>query len=318
MLAITLESISNNQVVFKISILIPTRNEAVNIGSCLDAVYSQVCALPFEVVVTDSGSTDETLSIARRYPARIYSVPPECLYHYGRKRNFAANLAEGDYLVYLSADAVPESCDWLETLTSNFSDPLVAAVYGRQRPRAGSTIERQLTLGSIYSHDRIVKHAALREQLGFRYYHFSMVNAAVRRDVWEKAPFPEELKVFEDVGMAKQLLDLGWKIVYDPRSVVFHSHNHTAQGLFQRYFDAGVVWQQLHIWDASMRASLAREGWRLLRRKLVRRGRGSSQTEVASSIFMDAAKCAGLFLGLHEQFLPMMLKRRLSAFGLYD
>jgi len=301
-----------------ISILIPTRNEAHNIGACLDAVYMQECALQFEVVVTDSGSNDETLSIARRYPVRIYSVPPEHFHHYARKRNFAARLAQGNYLVYLSADAFPASRRWLETLTSNFLDPTVAAVYGRHLPKAGSTIERQLTLGSIYGDERIVKHIARREELGFRYYHFSAVNAAIRRDVWEKTQFPEDLKVFEDVGIAKRILDGGWKIVYEPRSTVFHSHNHTVQELFRRYFDAGVVWQQLHIWDAPMRASLVREGWRLLCGKLERRGRILGQTGVASSVSQDLAKYAGLFLGLHERFLPLALKRHFSAFQLYE
>ncbi len=302
----------------EISILIPTRNEARNIGACLDAVYSQKCALQFEVIVTDSGSSDETLSIARHYPVRIYAIPPENFHHYARKRNFAASLAKGDYLVYLSADALPVSCDWLEALTTNFSDPTVAAVYGRHLPKPGSTIERQLTLGSVYGEQRMVKHCACRLELGFRYYHFSTVNAAIRRDVWGATRFPEDLKVFEDVGIAQRILDAGWKIVYEPRAAVFHSHNHTAPGLFRRYFDAGVVWQQLHIWDAAMRASLVREGWRLLRGKFERRGRVPGQARVASSVLQDLAKYAGLLFGLYERFLPLALKRRLSGFRLYD
>jgi rhamnosyltransferase len=302
----------------EISILIPTRNEARNIGACLDAVYSQKCASQFEVVVTDSGSSDDTLSIARRYPLRIYTIPPENFHHYARKRNFAASVAQGNYLVYLSADAFPASPHWLEALTANFSDPTVAAVYGRHLPKAGSSFERQLTLGSVYGEERIVKHAACKQELGFRYYHFSAVNAAIRRDVWQATPFPEDLKVFEDVGIAQRILDAGWKIVYEPRAAVFHSHNHTAQGLFRRYFDAGVVWRQLDLWDAAMRTSMVREGWRLLRGKLARRDKVAGAAGVAASVSQDLAKCAGLLLGLNERFLPLALKRRLSAFRLYD
>jgi len=35
------------------------------------------------------------------------------------------------------------------------------------------------------------------------------------------------LKVFEDLGIAKKMLDAAWHIVYEPEASVVHSHNHT-------------------------------------------------------------------------------------------
>ena len=84
-----------------------------------------------------------------------------------------------------------------------------------------------------------MKDPAHRNGIGYRFYHFSDVNAAIRRDIWEAVRFPEDLKVFEDLGIAKQILDRGWKIVYEPEAAVFHSHPHTTVGLFKRYFDIG-------------------------------------------------------------------------------
>src|SRR5438876_53889 len=123
------------------SILVLTKNEAQNIGPCLEAIYSQKDAGPFEVVIVDSSSTDATLEIARRYSVCIEQIPAEA-FHHARTRNFAATLAQGDFLVYLAADALPATTDWLSTLISNFSDPAVAAVYGRHLPKTGSTLER--------------------------------------------------------------------------------------------------------------------------------------------------------------------------------
>ncbi len=124
------------------SILLLTKNEAQNIGACLEAIYAQKDAPEFEVVVVDSGSTDETIEIARRYPVRLEKIRPE-EFHHARTRNLAAELALGQYLVYLAADAFPASSEWLEALLGNFSDPGVAAVYGRHLPKPGSTLERE-------------------------------------------------------------------------------------------------------------------------------------------------------------------------------
>lgn len=299
------------------SILVLTKNEAKNIAQCLDAIYSQVGVGPLEVVIVDSSSVDSTREIARRYPVRIEQIPAET-FHHGRTRNFAAALAHGEFLVYLAADALPTDRQWLQAMLSNFSDPGVAAVYGRHIPKVGSTLERQHALDAVYGGQRLVKDPTQGPTCGYRYYHFSTVNAAIRRSVWRATPFPEDLKVFEDLGIAKRILDAGGKIVYDPRAAVFHSHNHTTIGLFKRYFDAGVIWRQLGIWNDSTRASMLRDMRLLLHKKLSRSVGNGRVQKTTTSLHQDLGKAAGLFLGLHERYLPLSLKRRLSAFRLFE
>lgn len=299
------------------SILIPTKNGGPEFASCLNAVYEQRDVGPLEVIVVDSGSTDETLEIAQRYPVRIERIPPE-EFHHARTRNFAAGLAAGRFLVCLSQDAIPASDTWLAALIGNFKDPAVGGVYGRHIPKRGSSIERQHTLNTVYGEERIVKEPATRDRLGYRYYHFSAANAAIRRDVWQATGFPDQFKFFEDVGIAKRILDAGWKIVYEPRASVHHSHHHTTTQLFKRYFDIGYAFKQLGIWSEQTRASMLQDVWRLFRKKL-RRSEGKSSTGVlGASIRDDLAKSAGLFLGVNEQYLPVALKRHLSGYRLFD
>ncbi len=138
------------------SILIPTKNGAEDLEACLAAIYTQKGTGPFEVIVIDSGSTDGTLEIAGRYPVRIEKIPPET-FHHARTRNYAASLANGEFLVFLSQDAIPASDAWLRTTISNFNDQSVGATYGRQLPRHGSTLERQETLEAVYGRERVVK-----------------------------------------------------------------------------------------------------------------------------------------------------------------
>ena len=299
------------------SILILTRNEACNIGACLEATYSQKDIGPFEVVIVDSASTDATLEIARRFNVRIEPIAAGA-FHHARTRNFAATLAKGKFLVYLAADAIPTTPEWLRALVANFSDPQVASVYGRHLPKAGSSVERQDALDAVYGEKRLVKDPGRGPEGGYRYYHFSTVNSAIRKAVWEQTRFPDELKCFEDLGIAKRILDNGGKIVYEPQAAVFHSHNHTGSGLFKRYFDIGVIWRQLGIWNEQTRKSMLGDMGVLLRKKVGRLGKNGNGRPVSESMRQDAAKAAGLLLGLNERYIPLAVKRHWSAIGLYE
>lgn len=302
----------------KTSILVLTKNEAQNIGGCLKAVYAQQVADPFEVVLVDSGSTDSTLEIASRFPVRIVQIPAKD-FHHAQTRNFAATFAKGEILVFLVADATPLSEKWLSSLIANFDDPGVGAVYGRQLPKPGSSLEREDALGTLYGEKRIVKDPAHRNGLGYLFYHFSNVNAAIRRSVWATAKFPEDLKVFEDMGIAKRILDDGWKIIYEPKSCVFHSHAHTTVGLFKRYFDIGCTLKLLEIWDApGTRESLIQDAGKLLKNKIKRVGDNQPGRLVSEGLRQDVAKSVGLFLGLNQRYLPVSVKRRLSAFRIFE
>lgn len=299
-----------------ISILLLTKNGSRDLERLLPALYGQRDVAPFEVIAVDSGSTDDTVRLLRRYPLRLRQILPET-FHHARTRNMAAGLATGEFLVLLSQDAVPASDRWLNRLLANFTDPRVGAVYGRQLPKPGCFTERHDTFDTIYGTKRVVKDPAHRNGLGYRFYHFSDANAAIRHRVWQATRFPEDLKVFEDLGIAKRMLDSGWKIVYEPEAAVVHSHNHSTIGLFKRYFDIGYTLKRLKIWDApGTRESLTRDAWKLVEKKLKRVNNGRS-TPPGAGIRQDIAKSFGLFLGLNQAVLPLALKRRFSAFGVF-
>jgi rhamnosyltransferase len=303
---------------FECSISILTKNEERNIGACLEGVFSQKGTGEFEVILVDSGSTDATLAIARGYPIRIEQIATHA-FHHARTRNFAAGLGTGPIVVNLSGDAVPVSDGWLRNLLGNFDDPGVGAVYGRQFPKPGSTVERSDTFDTVYGDQKIVKDPAHRNGLGYRFYHFSDVNSAIRRSVWEANPYPEDLKMFEDLAIAKRILDAGWKIVYEPDAAVFHSHQYSAMQLFKRYFDIGYTLKELQIWDAAgTRSSLFRDFRKLLTKQFTRATNEGAQPGKRAIIGQSFAKSAGMLLGLNQRFLPLALKRRLSSYGAFE
>jgi rhamnosyltransferase len=121
------------------------------------------------------------------------------------------------------------------------------------------------------------------------------------------------------VGIAKRILDTGWKIVYEPSATVFHSDNHTLMNLFKRYFDLGVIWKKLGVWDDTTKSSLFRDGWRLLHRKLILKDNKKAPSSARfSTVAQDTAKYAGLMLGKNEHLLPLNLKRRMSGVQIFN
>ena len=299
------------------SILIPTKNGAKDLEACLAAIYSQKRTGPFEVIVIDSGSTDATLEIARRYPVRIEEIPPQT-FHHARTRNYAAGLARGEVLVFLSQDAIPASDTWLAALAGDFREPSVGAVYGRQLPKAESGLERRSAFAVMYGGARIVKMPMDGIGLGHKYYHFSNANSAIRRKAWEATRFPDELKVFEDVGIAKRILDSGWSIVYEPEAAVYHSHDFPLNMLFRRYFDIGVVYERLGIWNERSRASLWRDGWSAFKGKLFLLLKEERPEGAGSSLVQDVGKYVAIQLGRNERLLPRAVKKKLSLYRLFD
>jgi rhamnosyltransferase len=299
------------------TIVIPTKNGAADIGACLEAVHTQKDAGRFEVLVIDSGSTDGTLEIVRRYPVRLERIPPET-FHHARTRNYAGDLAKGEVLVFLSQDAIPASDNWLAAFLSNFNDPAIGAVYGRQLPKAESGLERRSAFAVMYGGARIVKLPMDGVDLGHKYYHFSNANSAIRRKVWEVTRFPDDLKVFEDVGIAKRILDSGWSIVYEPEAAVYHSHDFPLDILFKRYFDIGVVYQRLGIWNDRSRASLWHDGWRVFKGKLFLLLKEDRPGGTGSSLVQDVGKYVAIQLGRNERLLPRAIKKKLSLYSLFD
>lgn len=82
----------------RISLTMIVRNEAVQLANCLDSVKNDVD----ELVIVDTGSTDDTISIARGYTSKVYSFPWN--HDFSAARNFAIEHASGEWILALDAD----------------------------------------------------------------------------------------------------------------------------------------------------------------------------------------------------------------------
>jgi rhamnosyltransferase len=298
------------------SIIIPTKNEEVNIGRCLEAVLQQSVDFPFEVLVIDSGSRDRTVEVARKHPVRLLEITA-AEFHHARTRNLGGANTVGKYLVFLSSDAFPVDNRWLGALLRNFDEPCIAAVYGRQLAKPDATPERVFFMEHRYGATNLVKSANGNGAGKYLQYQFSNVNSAIRREVWERIPFPEDINAYEDFSFAIQVLRQGYSIAYEPQASVYHSHNYTILKSFQQYFDSGVLYRRRQLWDGQQTNRMRSDGMRYVWNEMNYLLQHGAARRLPYVLCYEAARYAGIVLGRNEQLLPAAFKKRASSHHLF-
>jgi rhamnosyltransferase len=227
----------------EVSIVIRTKNEAAKIGDCLTALLAQDTVRRCEILVIDSGSTDGTLDICRRFPVRLHEIPPQA-FNYGRALNLGARLARGRFFVSFTAHTVPLDDGWLERLLMHFDrDERVAGVYSREVPWPDTSPLEAARLHlrfpfqkRTFSLEEMPKEEDRKRLL--QTVLFSNVASATLRKLVLRFPFPE-LSYAEDRAWAKIMLQQGYRIVYEPAAQVYHSHNETLPAYYRRQYLIG-------------------------------------------------------------------------------
>jgi rhamnosyltransferase len=225
-----------------VSIIILTKNAGEAFATLLQRLSSQKLDGNYEIIVIDSGSTDDTLEIAGDFRVKTFRIRPK-EFHHGRTRNLGAERVGGTILVYITQDALPLNDDWLSNLTDDLKDPQVAMVVGRQIPWPTTKPPEKFFYNHYFPEHKIeVVHGApdyYRDNM-----FISNVNSAIKRDVWRQFKFSEDIVLAEDKEIAKRILLAGWKIVYQPDAVVYHAHDFSLRSIFRRSVDAGTGLRQ--------------------------------------------------------------------------
>jgi GT2 family glycosyltransferase len=221
------------------SVLMPTWQGIEFLERVLDALAAQRADFYWDLHVIDSGSSDGTWEylLARRasFPVPCFAIAiQQAEFDHGDTRNELASRSAGDLLVYLTQDAIPSTPDWLANLARNFADPIVGAAYCRNVARRDARRLTQVFCRSDPGYSATRAEVRLPEARTWSrmdadarrvLYNFNNVASAIRRELWERHPFPRTT-MGEDVLIARGILEAGYTIVYDADATVDHSHDY--------------------------------------------------------------------------------------------
>jgi rhamnosyltransferase len=227
-----------------VSVVIPTLNGGPLFRACLQAIRRQEIDRPVEIVVIDSGSSDDTLRHCREFDVRVLEID-KASFNHGLTRNRAIEATGGEYVALLTQDAVPIGTDWLRHLvTALETTPQAAGAYGRQVPHddVNPYLRWRLEQWAATAAERVVQEMPGREAFEalsplekLRVVAFDDVNSCLRRSAWERLPFPRA-DFGEDIAWGCAAIRAGHAIVYEPRARVRHSHDDSLWRDFRRVY----------------------------------------------------------------------------------
>ena len=208
----------------RFSIVVPAYNEAGYLGCSLTSLQNQDFGGPYEIIVVDNNSTDDTAAVAASYGVRVVHEPEQGVCS---ARQRGADVSNGEIIVSVDADTVYPP-DWLSTINARFADSEeIVAVAGPCRfgnPSWWSKSFPTLMFGIV---------AGLFALTGFVAY-VSATNIAMRRSA-----FPGyDLRLTQggdEFDLLRRLRRRG-KVVWDRRNVVVTSARRMQRGLIYNLF----------------------------------------------------------------------------------
>ena len=295
-----------------VSVVIPTRDAGPGFEELLSRIDEQDHPAPVEVVVVDSGSTDGTPGLAGEFGATVKHIDPE-EFHHARTRNYGAECASNEVIVFTVQDARPIDETWLRRLVGALESEDVGVAYGRQVAYPDAKPMDRFFYEYFYpSEPRTItpEDGADHRELYLQNVFISDVTAAVPREVWSAVRFDPDTPMSEDKELAIRLLDAGYSLRYEPGAAVHHSHEYTLESLFRRRYDDGAAYADiaeegeptylsngLSYVAAEMRHLLSNGEWEWLPYAMV----------------YDAVHFLAFQLGRRDDHLPKPLKRALGV-----
>ena len=224
-------------------VVMRSHNDMPRIAETLAMVRRQ--SRPCELLVFDNASEDGTADETRKYTDRVENVPAG-EYVPGRVLNQAMEMSDGEVVAFLNSDCTPCDERWLENLLSGFRDERTAAVFGRQMPRPDCK--------PLFARDTEAAYGDGRQQKRWRHC-FSMASAAIRRSVWERRRFSEDLQYSEDIEWTWNARRMGFEVRYVADAAALHSHNYTLRQFYRRHHGEGraeAAFLEWTPWQASL------------------------------------------------------------------
>lgn len=225
-----------------ISLCLIVKNEQSTLCSCLESVREAVD----EIVIVDTGSTDETKEIAGRYTESIFDY--EWMDDFAAARNYAFSKATSDYILWLDADDVllEEDCRKLKELKSTIAEQAdqadaVSMIYHYAFDEFGN-VTMSLRRNRLVKRDRSFQwHGAVHEYLAVSGMIINSDIIVTHRRVHRQSD--RNLTIFENRMRRGE--------PFSPRDLYYYGNElsdhqmwEQAEEIYERFLDTGEGWSE--------------------------------------------------------------------------
>jgi GT2 family glycosyltransferase len=212
-----------------LSVIIPVFNGATIIADQLEALATQTLSESFEVVVSDNGSTDESLSVVQRYIDRVPGLRIiDASDRRGRShaRNVGAQAASGEALAFCDQDDIVGS-GWVHAMTNAFSEYDFVT---------GSIETNRLNEPWRVKHFSFPQHNLYTHKVPPYLSHAPGCNLGVKRSLHQAVGGFDEsfMLAWEDTDYAWRLQLAGHQLHFVPDAVVHYRLPHGLTAIFRQ------------------------------------------------------------------------------------
>lgn len=262
----------NNNFMIKTSIIVISYNNSHNLEQCLISLTNQNYdrnIIDLEIIVVDSGSTDNSIEILKRYNNKIKIIlKPSHLPRFSPAiaRNTGANNSNGDILIFSDGDCIPP-LNWVKSTVNSFIEHEIDCAIGNRDPDVdvgtGTFIRRYNFI--LYSNKFTIPEPIIinsksiqdNKQLVF----LAANNFAIKRKIWNE--FGGMKSIFknpscEDLMLESEIIKSNYNIYFNPHVKVRHLHPISLKSVFRKaiyhgegnyflnkYSDGVITWKHL-------------------------------------------------------------------------
>lgn len=295
----------------KVRIAILTLNAEKSISMLLESIKGQK-EVAVDILVIDSSSIDQTVSIAKKNGCSVKIIPREKFDHGNTRQIVVEDSKEYDLIVFLTQDVILVNEMTLKNLLSSFRNREISCAYGRQIAYEDADVFERFSRLSNYPPKSMIKSLEDKSTLGIKTVFFSDSFSAYRRDELVRiGGFPRKIIFGEDMYIAAKLILDNRKIAYCADAQVYHSHNYTLKQVFKRCFDIGAFHSQ-EPWIQKNFGSTERIGIKFVLEELKYIYKISTIRMFFYGGIRIAVKYFGYILGKKEKVLPRNWKKHFS------
>lgn len=210
-----------------VSIIVPAYNQWEFTYNCINQIIDNTSDVSYEVILADDVSSDETKD-AEQYVANLRVSRNTENLGFVRNCNEAAKICRGQYILFLNNDTSVQS-GWLMPLVELLEQDASIGMVGSKLVYGNGKLQEA---GGIFWKDASAWNYGHCDKIGKPEYNYvkevdyiSGASIMIRKSLWEQIGGFDERYVpayCEDSDLAFEVRNTGYKVVYQPKSVVVH------------------------------------------------------------------------------------------------